>query len=72
MLYNLGLDIDFVKDRLDVVHRSRNVIIYVEGNNVKNRGGILEILEILKKLKELLVRTKKIEREVCVNRVLPR
>ena len=49
--------IDFIKDRLDVVHGSRCVIIQVGGNNIRNRNETFKRSKVvLKKFKELLVR----------------
>ena len=42
-------DISFIKDRLEVVHESREVIKYVGGNNIINRDGTVERSEILLK-----------------------
>ena len=38
----LGADTDFIKDRLEVVHGSRGVIIRVRGNSIKNNYGTFE------------------------------
>ena len=45
MLSRVG--IDFIKDRLEVVHGSRDVIIHVGRNNVKNKDGKFQKSEIL-------------------------
>ena len=51
-----GAVIDFIKDRLEVAHESRDVIIHVGGNKISNMDGTFERLEILlKKYRELLV-----------------
>ena len=64
-----GADIDFIKDSLEVVRRSRGVIIHVG----KNRYITFEKSEILlKKYRELLVRAKEIGKKVCVSGILPR
>ena len=56
------VDIDFIKDRLEVAHRSKGIIIHVGGNSIRNRDGTFERSEILlKKYWELLVRAKEIE-----------
>ena len=50
-----GADIDIIKDRLDIVHGSRDVIIHVGGNSIRNMDGTFERSEILlKKYKEFL------------------
>ena len=64
-----GADIDFIKDSLEVVRRSRGVIIHVG----KNRYITFEKSEILlKKYRELLVRAKEIGKKVCVSGILSR
>ena len=40
-----GADIDFFKDRLEVVHGSRVVTIYIRGYNFINRDGTFEDLQ---------------------------
>ena len=68
-----GADIDFIKDRLEVAHGSREVIIHVGRNSIRNRYGMFEWSEILlKKYRELLVRAKEIGKKVCVSGILPR
>ena len=65
--------IDFIKDRLEVVHGSRDVIIHVEGNNIRNKDGMFERSEILfRKYKELLVRAREMGKKICVNGILPK
>ena len=39
--------IDFIKNRLEVVHGSKDVIIYVGRNNVSNKDKMFERSEIL-------------------------
>ena len=52
-----GANIDFIKDRLEVAHGSRGVIIHVGENNIIIRDGTFEKSKIiLKKYMELLVR----------------
>ena len=54
-----GVDIDFIKDRLEVAHRSKGIIIHVGGNSIRNKDGTFEKSEILfKKYRGLLVRAK--------------
>ena len=66
------VDTDFIEDKFNVVHRSKGVILYVGGNNIRNRNGMFEWSEVLlKKFKELLVRAKEMGK-VCVNGILPR
>ena len=49
------------------MHRSQDVIIHVEGNNIRNKDRISERSEILlKKYKELLVTAREMEKKVCV------
>ena len=68
-----GTDIDIIKDRLQVAHGSRVVIIHVGGNSIRNRDGKFERSEILlKKYRVLLIRAKEIGKNVCVNGILPR
>ena len=43
-----GTDIDFIKGRLDIVHGSKGVIIYVGGgNSIRNMEGKFKRSEIL-------------------------
>ena len=42
-------DVDFFKDRLDVVHGSRCVIIQVGGNSIRNRNETFERSEVVLK-----------------------
>ena len=68
-----GAGIDFIKDRLKVANESREVILHVGENSIRNRDGTFEMTEILlKKYKELLVRAKEIGKKVCVSGILPR
>ena len=68
-----GADIVFIKDRLDIVHGSRDVIIHVGRNSIRNKDGTFERSEILlEKYKELLVKARKMGKKVCVSGILPR
>ena len=44
-----GVDIDFIKDILEVAHGSKRVIIYVGGNTIRNGEGTFERSEVLLK-----------------------
>ena len=49
-----GIGIDFIKDRLDVVHKVRYIIIHVGRHSIRNVDGMFERSKILlKKYKEL-------------------
>ena len=49
------------------MHESRDVIIHVGGNSIRNKDGKFERSEILlKKYKDLLVRTREIGKKVCL------
>ena len=53
-----GPGVDYIKDRLKVMHGSRD-FIHVGGNNVRNKDGMFERSEILfRKYKGLLVRAR--------------
>ena len=66
-----GSGIDFIKDRLDMVHGSRDVIIHVGEN--RNKYEMFEKSEILlRKYKDLLVRVREMGKKVCINGILPR
>ena len=56
------MDIDFIKDRLEVAHGSRGVIIHVGENSIRNRDGIERSKILLKKYRELLIRAKEMEK----------
>ena len=56
-----GADIDFIKVRLEVANGSRADIPHVGWDSDRNRDGTFEMTNVLlKKYRELLVRTKKI------------
>ena len=56
-----GVDIDFIKARLELADGSRGIIIHVGGNSIRNRDGTFEMSEILlKKYREYLSRAKEI------------
>ena len=68
-----GAGIDFIKERLEVVHGSRDVIIHIGGNNIRKRDGTFERSEVLlKKYRELLARAREMGKKVCVSAILPR
>ena len=59
---------DFIKDRLEVLHVYRGVIIHIGGNNIRNRDGMFERTKILfMKYRVFLVRSKEIGKKVCVS-----
>ena len=67
-----GAGIHFIKNILDIVHGSRDAIINVGGNSIRNKDGTFERSKILlKKCKELLVRSKEIGKKICVTGILP-
>ena len=43
-------DIDFIKDKLDVAHGSKGIILHVERNNITNRDGMFEVRNIIKEV----------------------
>ena len=68
-----GVSIDFIKNRLVVVHGSRDVIIHLEENNIRNKDGMFERSGILlKKYNKLLVRVREMGKKICVSGVLPK
>ena len=59
-----GVEIEFIKDRLEVAQGSRIFILHVGRNSIRNRDETFERSEtLLKKYRELLVRAKEIRVE---------
>ena len=65
-------DIDFIKNRSEVAHVFRGVIIHIGENSIRNRDGTFERSEILlNNYREFLIRAKGIRKKVCVMEFYP-